>query len=526
MTYGILIDTVSIQDYIFSSNHLKENLGASLLVQNIFKHQLADAIEETFELKLDLNAWRTQGERSDLDHLPIEIGYIGGGNVFLLTSQQEDAVNLVRSFTRMLLLQTPGIKTAVAIEPFDLNKFASSRQHLFQSLKHNRQAHIPQTHLNPFGFTAECKRTGLSAEVWQDLPEGGGEYISCVAKPRLEATKDLSTLLGDDIHEMLGEQWEFTSELDKLGQHEGKDSHIAIVHIDGNSMGDRFSAVSSLGQMRALADSVETATKEAFKTMLKQLIKQLEPDLNKETLSETDYLGLKPTKGRSGKFVLPMRPLILGGDDITFVCNGSLGIYLAKTYMETFEQVQVSDQKSLNACAGIAIIKTKYPFYKGYTLSEALCKNAKQVRKAQNDTGSWLDFHWVQSTTTDTLEAVRKTHYNTQQGSLLMRPYKLNSQSKDLNSFTLALSKTDELLSKWPNNKRKALRDILSADASEQTQFLNSLSYRKLELPKYDEGLANDLFTPGTSAQTPYFDLLELIELYPSALLSKQGVTV
>jgi len=34
--YAVLIDTASIQEYIFMSNKLKENVGASFLVERVF----------------------------------------------------------------------------------------------------------------------------------------------------------------------------------------------------------------------------------------------------------------------------------------------------------------------------------------------------------------------------------------------------------------------------------------------------------------------------------------------------------
>jgi len=45
---AVLIDTVSIQKFIFSSNRLKENLGASYLVEQIYQGMLTQALEEVF----------------------------------------------------------------------------------------------------------------------------------------------------------------------------------------------------------------------------------------------------------------------------------------------------------------------------------------------------------------------------------------------------------------------------------------------------------------------------------------------
>jgi hypothetical protein len=58
---------------------------------------------------------------------------------------------------------------------------------------------------------------------------------------------------------------------------------------------------------------------------------------------------------------------------------GRLGLTLAALYLKAFEaeKENIPDGKDLTACAGIAIVKTHYPFARAYQLSEALCSNAK-----------------------------------------------------------------------------------------------------------------------------------------------------
>ena len=86
----------------------------------------------------------------------------------------------------------------------------------------------------------------------------------------------------------------------------------------------------------------------------------------------------------------PVRPLIFGGDDLTLVCDGRLGLALAAVYLKAFHthttsefsrldfpdrDKKISDElkKPAYACAGVAIVKTHYPFARAYKLSSALC---------------------------------------------------------------------------------------------------------------------------------------------------------
>ena len=74
----------------------------------------------------------------------------------------------------------------------------------------------------------------------------------------------------------------------------------------------------------------------------------------------------------------PFRPILKEGDDITFITDGQLGsIPFAEKYLELMSNRTLLNGKRLSACAGVAIIKPKYPFFRGYSLAEELCQRAK-----------------------------------------------------------------------------------------------------------------------------------------------------
>ena len=78
---AVLVDTVSIQQYIFSSNRLKENLGASHIIENeLFGIVLKNAITKVNGDIIDMDHWVT-GEDQELpvfpDNCKVAIGYIG-----------------------------------------------------------------------------------------------------------------------------------------------------------------------------------------------------------------------------------------------------------------------------------------------------------------------------------------------------------------------------------------------------------------------------------------------------------------
>ncbi len=74
-----------------------------------------------------------------------------------------------------------------------------------------------------------------------------------------------------------------------------------------------------------------------------------------------------------GQERLPFRPIVFGGDDVTFVCEGRLGLPLAAHYLARLAEGILPDGDPLYARAGIAIVKTHYPFARAYELADELC---------------------------------------------------------------------------------------------------------------------------------------------------------
>ena len=77
---AILFDTRSIQKYIFASNRLKTNIGASFLVESAFSRELLHVLRERFgEDEVDDATWR-EVESPDWTKMEqkCRIGYIRG----------------------------------------------------------------------------------------------------------------------------------------------------------------------------------------------------------------------------------------------------------------------------------------------------------------------------------------------------------------------------------------------------------------------------------------------------------------
>jgi hypothetical protein len=520
MRHAVLLDTVSIQRYVFSGNKLKENIGASHLVKETLHSFLEKALGKVFPgHPVDFEQWKNEPDKHlirDAD-VPFEIGYIGGGNALLFFQNGVKAQDFIEKWTTILLLEAPGIVTAVSDVPYNTDDFKHSKDLLFNKLRENKSKYIPQTVIPRHGLTAECSRSGYSMEIWYDAPDDEESgYVSAAVKSKINAVTPANKEIETEFGDILKGNYCFTDQLDQLGHRKYEDSHIAIVHIDGNGMGQRFKDKKTLKETRELSDSVRKITRGSFRELLTHITENfegIEDALGFDTRKKKEEF---PRKG--DRIVIPLRPIIIGGDDITFVCNGKLGVYFAKLFLESFRK-EASDREMLSACAGIAITKTKYPFYRGYELAEQLCRNAKEERRINGNGGSWLDFHIAYGGFSGTLEEIRRFHYRVpRQGSLLFRPYQLEENpEKNFNRF---VENTKKIKKIFPKSKLMQLREELTRGETASRTFKLEMEVRGRDFPVIP-GLPpkGDLWREG---KTPYFDMIELMEFYPAFELEDQ----
>lgn len=505
MVTAVLIDTVSIQKYVFASNRLKENLGASQLVADIYQDELSAALHETIGTDINIHQWKQKPEEIQMlnGEVKCEIGYIGGGNALLFFADEDIAKQFIYNWSKRLLVNAPGLQTAVAISQFNFTSYQKDLERLYRQLNENKNRYFPNTVLAKYGITADCPFSGLTAEVCiQDEDDGEYKYISSVLKTKLDAAEKSQKNIERLFNNELGDEYKFTARIDQLGQKEGE-NYLAIVHIDGNAMGERFAKCPTLKAIRKLSCNVEKATVESFKNLLTYIIEQI-PLLKKDNAFKIHE--------EDGKCILPIRPIVIAGDDITFVTDGRLGVHFAEKFIEYLEKQKV-DSQLLTACAGIAIIKTKSPFFQGYKLAEELCSFAKKESR-KNNNKSMLDFYIAVSGYSGSLTQIREKHYRVKEGKLYFGPYFIND--KDNEKSIIRLKRGIKQLTSWPRSKVKELHSTLLLGKVATKKFITDLEIRDLHLPKvygnYDiEGWDN--------SRTPYYDMIQLMEFYPQIFL-------
>ena len=501
---AILLDTRSIQKYVFSCNKLKTNVGASYLVDGIFNDLMQNIILPKYNLKMPDISWKkSDGIQMIKDNtIKAEIVYIGGGNMLILINKflkEEDNLKLCRdivsSWSLEILKKAPGLKTGAAIGMMDVSEdaFKDSLDDMYVQLKQNQNTVLPQVDLPYTGLTLECDISGKTADTF-DWMEKDKKWIAKEVKAKTDAYKYASEKVRSEYKDILEkdgsrDKYDFAIELEKIGCKEGE-SYISVIHIDGNNMGVKFSKCKDSQERKKLSLTVVKIVQKAFRELIQSIIDEYDSKAYDEVLDKRDLIDDK------GKKLLPIRPIIIGGDDITFVCPARVGIEYAKRFIEAVnkqdflndeqyermsrevkeENKSMKLSKTMSCCGGVAIVPLKYPFFRAYQLAEHLCGSAKT--KSRQDDSSLIDFAILYGEMTPSLEQLCRYQYVAPEGYLHYGPYYIKKNSDediaDKSSIKDLLSLKDKLKTKVASNKIKELRDVLTRDLHAQIRFLEN----------------------------------------------------
>lgn len=535
-----VLDTPGIQSYIFGSNRLRENVGASELMRRATETWPLEIIEKRWASNVGQPnaadpAQRLKAElRIEDGELDAEVVYIGGGNTILLFRREEDAKALVSTLSRKLIKEAPRLSLVAAHVPviWEVGDLGTRVDEALRQLAQQKAAYAHGQPQLGLGVTAEGRSTGLVATTTNaehGKPDQEETFpISDAVAGKLEtvkaANKRLHNFLPEDVRRA---GWEFPLDFDHFGRSEGEMSYIAVVHADGNEMGRYFQRISQqatdsrdyIRRMRKASIKVEAAATAALQQLIRELAGAVVYDDEKKVDTICKVFALQDKEGRT---YLPFRPLVFGGDDVTFVCDGRLGLTLAARYLELFESESRARDMDLYACAGIAVVKTHYPFARAYGLAEALTKSAKQHARGEAEGKiSALDWHFAAGGLLGKLQDIREREYTVPAGSLTLRPLSLRgTEVRGWPAFT-SVVKTFQEKESWKDHRNKviALRKVLREGPEATRIFQEALDE---DLPLLDPGNAAWQKTGWVGGKCGYFDATEALEFYVP-LTCKEG---
>lgn len=557
----LIVDTAQIQPYIFGSNRLKENIGASHLVWLATKRWVFEALSKPhnmIEPPGEFGEWGFNGEKhiEDPNHdLAAEVLYAGGGNVVAVFRKKEDADLFERRLSCKVLKGAPGLQLVIVQKDFEWQEknLKTSITKLFRESAKQKSERALSAPLLGLGVTRRCQSTGLPAVDFvpeTDMDESPLRAVSAEIWAKLAHVEPANRRLRELFADILGDKFEFPYQLDHMGRTEEDYSYIAVAHADGDGMGDRLARIGDnlrnrdyINAVRQFSQSLQKAAQNAFSETVKALPHDLKHRVTEnkgefvwkinesgkivpsdKSGQELTRIKLKEINDDQDRWYLPFRPLVFGGDDITFVCDGRFGLALAQLYMGRFEHhTENLPGGKATASAGIAVVKVHYPFSRAYSLAGDLCKKAKAYRREINLAEPCLDWHFALSGLAGDIDEIRRREYELhneerqEERYLTIRPVTLRANpSHSHRSWIVVNNGIKSFRSReWFERKNKlhALQTALRQGKQEVKWFLQKFNDGD-PLPDVEPSLADMKTTGWHGPYCGYFDALELVDWF------------
>jgi hypothetical protein len=537
----LAVDTAGIQKYIFSSNRLRENIGASHLIASVTGRWAFEAIlKATSQIGGHHNVLDADGILSDVtierSDTAAEVLYSGGGNFVVLFRDINMQKRFVQTLSRRVLQEAPGLRLMIHSVPFVLGKdvLGEKLKQLFQDMKAKRSTEPNAMPAAGLSVTVMCRSTALPgvnvAPETKDDPDPRPASSEVLAK--LDAADSANARLESTFP--LDQGYEYPLDFDDLGRTRGESSLIAIVHADGDGIGKRIEAIGEqykhpdqlrkhIDELRRfslkLDEAAQTALSSTTETLKGMISDNSEAD-SKEIVHSILGNRLKTVLKQKDETThyLPFRPLVFGGDDVTFISDGRIGLALTLEYLHQFQtETKRLLGEQLTACAGVAIVKSHYPFARAYELAEELSKSAKKYRRESASDHCCLDWHFTTGGIYGDLTEIRQREYTVKAGTLTLRP--VTASDGEMRSWgTVSAALTAFQSGDWQEkrNKAKMLREKLRGGRESVREFETLYGHSLPELDGFESGWSADGYSG-------YFDAIELMDLY-LPLLQEENV--
>ena len=448
--YLVMLQTNSNQSFIFSSPRLREQIGAS------------------FEITL-LSRWVKKEAEKLLKQKPLPTSFWvsdSSGKVIVRFTDDEGgpkdlAKQLIREVTLRALTDAPGLDvTGVFIEATfdkvdarDLNKL----DRVFLEYSLNRRpaaARFPQ-----FPFLERGSESALPAsaslgtlEFSQESlqPDNFDESSPLSLPSRVKRVFALTSRKRqvDDVQERLAKQGKELKQEPPLDPtkltaafqdgeefEDAKDmlSSVGVVHIDGNGVGAimrdlgcAHRAVQKVG-VSTTSDEETTEDSKGLQSFIMEVNRRLD-NVVKDAIALSWYYVQELTPDT----VVPIVPVLVGGDDVTVYTDGRYAIPFAEAYIHHYEKLTKDDDLlsvlaivaggkktdaperdhfeiddyiiqnpgPLTASAGVAIVGRNFPFHIAYDLAEELVSRGKKLGKKPGTVPcSTINFHVLRDAT-------------------------------------------------------------------------------------------------------------------------------
>lgn len=508
----VKLEVCGIQKFLCSTGKLKEMIGGS---------EIIDALPEAFldDMLKALSLRRVERPEPDRDWC-IEIQR-GAGSICLIMSDHDKASEFLTCFSEEALERFPGLPLYGSQVPmtWNMESYRLARSGAERRIEEQRALFPVTCGVRMLPVLEAARLDGYPA-----CAKDNGEFVSVPSATRrmeeyLASSRMRLRALTEDP-EGVEVVWE-----DDLGRMLGNEkARVALVHMDGNDLGKLFRKKleegrelpleQSIASMRELSETVVQANKAAFKAAVKEVM---------------DFeLRRRPVH----RLVMPLRPLVMGGDDITLVIRADLALLFVARFAATFERESQRLGERLSVGAGMVVMKASYPFARAFSLVESLTESAKGATLNASPRPGSLDYLVLTEDVEDNVEVYRRRVCTADDGALLTtKPFILGRQEGGTSLASFVRNGVDVLKMLPRSAMRSAMNACHSGEKSAAQHWeklcrgmdkgMGGRFGRNLMRPAhFRELFPHGFFSPAPEAEkkrTILGDYLELEHLLPSS---------
>ncbi|ARQ71936.1 Cas10/Cmr2 second palm domain-containing protein [Streptomyces marincola] len=404
-------------------------MGASDLIARVDQKWVGEALRALFP-----------GFSSDwrIEQREAELVMAGAGSAMVLVRDAGRAKELVTAVTRRALREAPGLEVSGVVVSFEWNGAGGPGEAIRKAhhLEPVVRATLPpqEARFLRLPLVEECAATGLPAAAL------GQSSSKSRAKPRSAVSQEKRGAYEEALDRLFGvlageRRAVMRNEVGAMVEYLGEEAEwVAVVHADGNGLGAVFgnfetviagagarpSARDYVDQLREFSQLVDACAQAAFRDAVEHV-----------TRPDTARFGGLPA----------VLPLVLGGDDLTVVCDSAVALPFTEQYLRRFADhtehrlrrwLARMEQRRLGAAAGVAIVKRHYPFHFAYELSEQLMTaEAKKVKKSLGPGHCALAFHVLYESAAADLRRLRSNGGQPRDRGLVAQPYVVGRVDED-----------------------------------------------------------------------------------------------
>lgn len=405
------------------------------------------------------------------------------GNIKAILDTEEDCQNIVKYFSKNIQKRAYGITISQAVVKME-GKFKEQEDAITElerklKIQRNKPSTPLDLSINIMGLNPSTSKPLVDTKQDKATQQKREAYQVWFKKQRIEE-KD----------------FEKSKKLSYISNGKNK---LAVIHADGNGLGE---LVPKLGDK----------------------LSRFSVALNKATIQAFDDAKTEAMK---------IRDVILGGDDMTVICDANEALGFTQRYLENFEKntSKIEELKELTdkltACAGIAYTNEKYPFHYAESLAQALCGQAKNH---SNRKASCLMFHNIQSSNFQNWNQFVKDELTIHNDKQTLRcdfgPYYLHEKHQpSIENFinTLEAYRCDgspiSRLRAWMSELHKSEKYASSMlkrinEMAEQSNEWRSCIMEK-NLQRFDTNLSNEqlIIEKDGVDKTPIYDILQILSV-------------